>query len=439
MKIYLKYSTILYFIFSLSSVYINAQDIQTHKHKPSHVEIKSVDGKFNFYVNGELFKLKGAGGSSHLAELHHAGGNSIRTWGASQNVLDSAQKYNIMVAMGLSMEQELHGFNYDDADAVENQYKRNIKAIEQFKNHPNLLCWVVGNELNLSPPGKGSPVNPKVYDAVKNIIDYIHTYDPHHPATTALAGVIEPHVKVALERIPNLDFISLQVYGELAEMSELVKQAKIAIPFAITEYGPVGHWQMPKTEWGREIEETSAQKASGLFKRIQEGIVNDPTGLCLGGYAFLWGQKQERTPTWYSLFLNTGELTANIDELTRYWTGYYPENLTPIVDELTINNKTASDNVYLKAGTRYTAKVKVSDPNGDKLTYRWEIMKEVVHRSQGGAREIVPDVVNVKVFSEKEGIFVFTAPKEKGEYRLYSYVFDGKNKVGTANIPFMVN
>jgi len=36
---------------------------------PSKVEIKSADGENNFYVNGELFELKGAGGGGRLALL----------------------------------------------------------------------------------------------------------------------------------------------------------------------------------------------------------------------------------------------------------------------------------------------------------------------------------------------------------------------------------
>lgn len=38
----------------------------------------------------------------------------------------------------------------------------------------------------------------------------------------------------------------------------------------------------------------------------------------LGSYVFLWGQKQERTHTWFSLFTRTGESTPAIDVLQSY-------------------------------------------------------------------------------------------------------------------------
>lgn len=439
MNNYLKSAAILLISMLFFPFCNSAQNNKNILQTPSKVEIKAVEGDYNFYVDGELFMLKGAGGGNDLAKLHDAGGNSLRTWSSRNGLqlLDSAYKYNIMIAMGLSMGQELHGFDYNDTAAVAKQFRRNIAAIGELKNHPNLLCWVVGNELNLSPK-KGVPVNPKVYDAVKDIVDYIHKNDPNHPATTPMAGVNRQQVQVALDRCPNLDFISVQVYGGLGSMAQQIKAAGINIPFAITEYGPIGHWERPQTKWGREIEETSAQKATGLYTRIQNGIVNDPTGLCLGGYAFLWGQKQERTPTWYGIFLKTGEATAIVDELTHYWTGEYAENRAPQLDSMKIDGKNAVDNIYLKPGKDYTAKVFVSEPNGDKVIYKWELLKEVVERSQGGAFEKEPGAVDFKINSDSNGELNFIMPSEKGEYRLFSYIFDGKGKVGTANVPFYV-
>ena len=426
------------FVFIICALFVS-NSLTASGTGPSKVEIRSVDGKYSFYVNNKKFDLKGAGGGGSLAELQKAGGNSLRTWSPAngQQLLDSAAKYNIMVAMGIGMGQELHGFNYNDTAAVAAQYRRNIRLIEQFKGHPNILCWVVGNELNLSP-NRRVPVNPKVYDALKDIVDYIHKEDPNHPVTTTFAGVSRDHIRVALERCPDLDFISVQVYGGLSRMADMIKAAEIAKPFAITEYGPIGHWEMPRTEWGREIEEPSAVKASGIYDRIQKGIVSDPTGLCLGGYAFLWGQKQERTPTWYGIFLKTGEATAVVDELTRYWSGQYPANRAPKVDSLKLEGKNAVDNIYIKPGSACTAKVFASDPENNLLTYKWVIMKEVGQRSEGGAREIEPDGVPFTVLSDSNGVLTFNAPSEEGDYRIFSYVYDGSNKVGTANVPFFV-
>jgi hypothetical protein len=61
--------------------------------------------------------------------------------------------------------------------------------------------------------------------------------------------------------------------------------------------------------------------------------------------------------------------------------------------------KNAIDNIYLKPGMKCSAKVFASDPNNDPLTFKWVILKEVIERSQGGAREIEPD--NVPFYVKK--------------------------------------
>jgi len=407
-------------------------------HNPSHVEIKTIKGKYHFFVDDKQFDLKGVGGGGNLALLHQSGGNSIRTWGSNngKQILDTARKYDLMVAMGLGMGQQLHGFDYNDTSAVAKQFSRIKISVEALKNHPNLLCWVAGNELNLM--SGNVPLNPKVYDALKNIVDYIHKSDPNHPVTTTFAGVKKETVQMALEHCPNLDFLSLQVYADLGRMPEIVKAAGITKPFAITEFGPRGHWEGPSTAWGREIEETSSVKAAEIMKRIQRGIVNDPSGLCLGGYAFVWGQKQERTPTWYGMFIKTGEATATVDELIKYWTGKYPLNRAPEVDSLKLDKKNAVDNVYIKPGVACIAKIFASDPDNDPITYKWVLQREVKVRGEGGSFEAEPESITIEVISDINGELKFKTPIAEGEYRLFCYVFDGKGKAGTANFPFYV-
>ncbi|WP_194765708.1 glycoside hydrolase family 2 TIM barrel-domain containing protein [Tamlana sp. I1] len=413
----------------------------------SKVEVKSVNGQSHFYVNDSLFQLKGIGFNfeynSNLESLKKTGANAIRTWSTkyADTILKAARKQGVMVALGISMGKELWGFNYEDSLAVANQFEKVKSIVETYKSHPNLLCWVVGNELNLLFEADGETlktVNPKVYDAISDIVDYIHETDINHPVTMTFAGVIPEHLQTALERVPQLDIVSVQVYADLENVEARMKEVDVEKPYMITEFGPKGFWEMPKTEWNREIEEASGPKADGIKHRMKVGLANNTSGKCLGGFAFVWGQKHERTPTWYGMHHADGKQTEYIDILTKLWTGNYPENRAPRVDSLLLNSLHAVDNVYLKPNTEYTAQVFASDPNKDTLNYSWEVAQEVDKRSQGGEKEVQPPRIAVKIVSSEEGYFTFITPKETGAYRILSYVYDSKNKAGNANIPFYI-
>lgn len=411
--------------------------------KASFVKVVETNGKYDLTVNGEIFKVKGIGGSGNYKLLSESGGNSIRTWGTKNLdvMLDSAAKYDLMIAVGLDIEKELHGFDYNDEDAVKEQIERLKKEVLEFKDHPNVLCWVAGNEMNLlfNEEGGLKLVNPKTYTALAELVDFIHEVDPNHPVTTTFAGVMKTHIDLALTHCPNLDFISVQVYRDLEKIPGLVSTGVLDRPFMITEYGPIGHWEQPSTAWGREIEETSAEKAKSLTERIRIGIDEETSGLNIGTYAFLWGQKQERTPTWYGMFNKSGEATARVDVMTRYWTGDNPKNRAPLTDSLVLDGRRAEESVYLKNGEFYEANVFVRDLDGDELRYEWTLMKEVVEKSDGGAFEKEPATITLNVKESQGGKIIFQCPSETGDYRLFSYVNDGKGKVGNANFPFYVN
>ena len=441
--LYLFPIVVLQVIFSCST---DGKKSEVNLSAPSHVAIKQTNEKYQFYVNDQPFEVKGVGYGSRdgstLDILSQSGGNTIRTWGTRNGkmLLDSAAKYDIMVAMGIGMGQQLHGFDYEDQEAVALQFERIKKEVLEFKDHPNILCWVVGNELNLffDEDGNRIMVNPKTYTAVGEVADFIHEVDPHHPVTTTFAEVNKDHIDIALEQCPQIDFLSLQVYTDLENIPELVEKAEIVLPYAITEFGPKGHWEMPSTEWGREIEETSTVKAAGITERMHIGFTNNNSGLCLGGFAFLWGQKQERTPTWYGTFLKSGEATERVDELANFWSGKYPENQAPKIDSIKLDDKYAVENIYLLPGESYTATAFSYDPDGDKLDFEWVILKEVQERSQGGSREQESESVNLQLVDKGDQSLTFVTPDIEGDYRLYVYVYDGKNKAGYANVPFFV-
>ena len=408
--------------------------------------IGNEESGFSFTVDGDPYTVHGAGlgqpSRQRFEALVAAGGNTMRTWSASEAdlILELAAEYDVMVALGIDLDKELHGFDYNDEAAVAAQFERAREEVDRYKDHPNLLVWLVGNELNLlfDENGDLALVNPKAFEAVNDIAAYIKQVDPHHPVSTTFAGYHTDHIVHAMPHLSNIDILSVQLYGDLVRMPEFITNDPSGLPVMLTEYGPIGHWEMPSTEWGREIEETSANKAAGMAARIDEFIVNEPTGKLLATYAFYWGHKQERTSTWYSLFTEDGQSDARIDELSRHWTGSYPANRAPLTESLTIDGQAAVESIRLQAGQTYTAALDVSDPEDDPLTTEWTFRTEVIDRSDGGAFEVQPGLVDLEILSQSTTQLVFRAPTEPGEYRLFALTTDPGNKVGTANIPVLV-
>jgi hypothetical protein len=97
----------------------------------------------------------------------------------------------------------------------------------------------------------------------------------------------------------------------------------------------------------------------------------------------------------------------------------------------------AIDNIKLEKNKTYDAKVKVKDFDNDRLTYRWEIMKESESQKTGGDAEYIPAQIDGS-FSTSSHSTTFRAPSSSGAYRLFIYIEDGNNHSAHANIPFWV-
>ena len=419
----------------------------------STVSIVQRDDQATLLVNDEPFFVNGAGmgytDDSGIEKLAAAGGNAFRTWDAMalDSQLAAAKKHGLMVLVGLDVGKQLQGFDYRDVAAVNEQQDRLLSIVDKYKSHPNVLGWILGNELNLmvNEQGQAVPADPFVYTAVGELAEKIRQLDPDHPMTIAFAftATLKQDIAFALEAIPDLDFISLQAYGALPVIPQTVSELNLDKPFMITEYGPLGHWEMPATSWGREIEEPSGHKAKGMRDRMDGSVINDPTGKLLGSFAFLWGQKQERTPTWYGLFLASGQKIASVDELTHAWTGQWPDNRAPAAWSITLQGQSADKSVFVGAGEMVKAVAVIDDPEGEELAVRWDLLEEVEERSHGGHFEQVPEQVALvdatSAVNDNEYSLEFNVPSQPGQYRLYVYASDTGGGAATANIPFLVS
>ncbi len=407
--------------------------------KPAHVEMKNTDGKYRLYVNGQEFYIKGAGCEfGDIPALAKHGANAFRTWRVDNGqqtgleVLEEARKNGLMVVMGLDMARERHGFDYNDSVAVKKQFDEMASQIDMYKDHPALLAWGIGNELNLRA------TNHKVWDAVNDLAAYIHKVDGNHPATTMLAGISKVDVDYIRENCPDIDFISIQMYGDIVNLAQRIAEAGYTGPYMVTEWGATGHWEVEQTSWNAPIEQSSSEKADAIKYRYENVILKDDS-LCLGSFVFLWGQKQERTPTWYGLFTEQGEETEAIDVMHHFWTGSWPENRCPRIQFVSLDDKSRYDDITLKAGDMSVCKYLITDPDEDSLQYRIEILEESTDLQDGGDFENKPPAYSIRDLQFNDEGFIFRAPDKPGAYRLFIYAEDGHNHVATINFPFLIN
>ena len=95
-----------------------------------------------------------------------------------------------------------------------------------------------------------------------------------------------------------MDILAINSYGGLPDVPARVRAFGWEGPYIITEWGPTGHWESQHTSWAAAVEETSSEKAA-VYRSRYEATMGRDTTRNLGSYVFLWGQKQERTPTWW--------------------------------------------------------------------------------------------------------------------------------------------
>jgi hypothetical protein len=400
---------------------------------PSVVKIRQADQRFELTVNGQPYFIKGAGGGSYMDQLVKAGGNSIRTWFSSKDLLDQAQDKGLTVCMGLSLRLPRQGADYTDADFLTRQRGRIRDQVVQFKNHPALLMWGVGNEVEHQTVPEVAEL---VWKEIEAIAQMIKEIDPNHPVITVVAGGGR---KLAdIQRLcPSLDAIGINIYGKLAQIPEDIRRNGWQKPYIITEFGPRGWWEVQKTAWGMPIEDTSTEKSSFYRQSYLAGIGDKPN--CLGSYVFLWGNKQEKTHTWFNLFLEDGTPTEMVDTMTFLWTGKWPQNRTPTIGDNKIYVEGNNQSHIFKASDTVEFKVDAKDPEGDAMKVQWDIRKDGADNpNTGGDKEERIQPIKEAVVVSESGRAQIRMPQEPGNYRIFVYVSDPSAQTATANLPIQV-
>lgn len=396
----------------------------------SRVSVTGQAGQWRLLRDGKPYEIHGVGGDSHLALLAAAGGNSIRTWSTDglEQLLDEAHKHGLTVCVGMWLGHQRHGFDYQNEAAVMKQLDNCLKTVRQYKDHPAVLLWAVGNEM------EGDGRNPAIWYAVNHIAREIKQIDSHHPTMTVVAELGENEIKIRnVERFcPNIDIIGVNSYGGIATLAERYRSSGVTRPYIVTEHGPHGPWEVGKTRWHSPVEASSTAKGQSYADGYRRAVA-EQSGRCLGSYAFLWGHKQETTATWFGMLLPDSSRLAAVDAMTTAWTGSPPPNRCPQINSLNVDR---SDR--LKPGEKIRATLVATDPESNPLEIRWVLRQDGGTIGVGGdyqAEEATfADAVNgngLKVTVE--------IPRGGGGYRLFAYVRDGHGGAAVANVPLYVD
>jgi hypothetical protein len=404
------------------------------QNKVKHVEVrKNNQDEFRLYVDNSEFYVKGVGGTDHMDVAASIGANTIRTWSSdnARAILDEAQKHGLMVMMGLWVQHERHGFDYDDEAKIKNQLEQFRKVVLEIKDHPALLLWGVGNEVDLFY------TNTKVWNAVQDIAKMIHELDPNHPTTTVTAGLDPNEVDLIKHNAPDIDIYSVNTYGGIGDVRKNIRSYGWTGPYLITEWGPNGHWEVAKTPWGSPIEQTSSEKAVSYQERYQKEILGD-SQYCMGSFVFLWGHKQETTSTWYGLFDEEGRISQAIDVLHQEWSPSTMKSHAPRFEYILLNDLSCIQAPSVWADDEVFVKCNWIDSDHDVNKVIWNVVPESNDIKAGGDAEAAP--MPVQGIWKKRGDFnaTFRAPHVPGAYRVFVQINDNQNHYAYANIPFEV-
>ena len=395
------------------------------------VYIEEDKGVYQLIRNGEPFYIKGgAAHPAYLEELKAAGANTARIYDTIdlERTLDKAYDLGLAVAVDIPMPKfDRDPQFYEDKELFKKMFSDIERAVIRHKDHPALLYWNLGNEIYY-PYFFEQTVFFENYNA---LIDRVHELDPDHPVSTTTIGANKLRTLSITWRSSQLDFISFNSFGTLSRFAEKLYPIKPVWdgPIVISEWGVNGPWEAQNTSWGVPIEETSTKKAEQIKDRHQEYIDPLISSNSIGSFVFYWGQKDEFTPTWYSLFLDDKK-SEGVFQLENIWKNIEREFPGPRLDYILLNEKGAAENIILSPGEMANARIVLPKAQAD-LNYHWQILRESWYE------RLTSEQYDSNIYEDGKRM-KFEAPYEEGPYRLHLVITNDSDYFATANIPFYV-
>ncbi|PPS88124.1 discoidin domain-containing protein [Streptomyces sp. MH60] len=403
------------------------------------VKVTGGQGNWQLTVDGSPYTVKGltwgpspADADRYLPDLASMGVNTIRTWGtdaSSRPLLDSAAAHGVKVIAGFWL-QPGGGpgsggcVNYRTDTAYKDQMLAEFpRWVQEYKDHPGVLMWNVGNEsvLGLQNCYSGDELE-RQRDAyttfVNDVAKKIHAVDPNHPVTSTDAWVgAWPYYK---KNAPDLDLYAVNSYDAVCDVRSAWVQGGYTKPYIVTESGPAGEWEVPDDANGVPKEPTDQAKAQGYTDAWN--CVTGHRGVALGATLFHYGTEYDFGGIWFNL-LPAGQKRLSYYAVKRTYGGDTShDNTPPVVSGFGVEG----DAGKVQAGKELVLTVRATDPDGDPIAY--EVLSNSNYIDQ--SKQLTP----LPVTDLGGGRLKVTAPDRPGVWKLYVKATDGKGNVGVETL-----
>ena len=256
--------------------------------------------------------------------LKDMGCNTIRLYHHASNkelLKDLYNRFGIMVIMGDLLGAYTVGSGaswYEGTDYTNSEHRKNMmesakKMVEEFKDEPYILFWMLGNENNYGVANNAKKNPEAYYSFVNDVAEMIKSIDRDHPVAVSSGDLL--FLDIFSRLAPSVDIYGSNAYRGKHGFgkSSFWQRAKDACdkPVIITEYGCPAYMGF---ETKKDAEDAQAEYLKNSWDDIKYNSAGYPgTGNAIGGMLFEWLDE------WWKAY------EPNAHDTKRNWSGPFPD------------------------------------------------------------------------------------------------------------------
>ncbi len=178
------------------------------------------------------------------------------------------------------------GTDYSDPEQRENMKNSVKEMVEEYKNEPYVLMWMLGNENNYGV-ANNSQDNPEVYYTfVQEVVKMVHKLDPTRPVGLCNGDLL--YLDIMVTKCPDVDILGINAYRGTLGFGDSFWESiaeTAGKPILISEYGCPAYAGNMSLD---EAEQEQLKYHQGNWEDIINNKIGSGQGNSLGGVIFEW-------------------------------------------------------------------------------------------------------------------------------------------------------